>query len=1155
MKSQVKLPVTLFCIIFIFLFAKKTLAQIIPDDTLGAESSIVTPTTGFPLDFIEGGARRNQNLFHSFREFNIGETRAAYFDNPIGINNIITRVTGSNSSQILGTLGVLGDANLFFINPNGIIFSPSATLDLSGSFVASTASGLLFDSGFDFSTVNPETPPLLSVNIPIGLRFREQPQAINVEGFGLIGNSLGLGLQVQPSKTLALVGGDVNLVDGSVISRGGRIEIGGISETGTVNLNIDNNNNILGLDYPESIQRANVSLLRTAIDLNSNRGGSLIINANNLEYSESLIQAAIVAGNISNDSRGADIFIDATGEMSMNNNSFIISSVDAGAIGNNGDININVGSFAATENSFISTTTQGEGNPGNVSITALELILLDSSSIFNTVSDSGSSNSGNIQLDANNINLNNSTTISTSILGTGKGGEISLKAKNQISISDSFISSDLDAGDARGEAGNIKIEADSILLNAGADVSAGTISQGNAGNIFMTANDLVSLSDGASVSSTVDFDAEGKGGDIDIKSNSLVVENNAVIVSNSFGNGNSGNISIDADTDVVLNANSFISSGIFLGRNLDGSIFVPENSNFQGGNISIKTGRLSLTNNSNLNANTIGFADAGNISVNSQNLVALDNSEISTVASPTSQGFPQAIGNAGDITVNVENGSLTLINGGRLQTATFNQGNAGKITARARESISISNEESLITSFATPTIEDATVGRGGDIEIATNLFSLNDAAKVISSTFGQKDSGNILLEADTVNLDRGFLTTQTGSPTNLGSGGNAGELKINAGTLRVQNGGLISSETFNSGSGGKLEVNAAEFVEVNGISPITRRNSAITTATSGTGNAGDMEITTPRLLIENSGNISGSTLTSNGRGGTLNLNTGELILQDNAKVTVSSQGGGDAGNINVSSASTLLENQSAIAADTASGNGGNINLLFSDLILMQGGSEISTSAGIASAPGDGGNITIDTDFLVALLDNNDIKANSFGGRGGAINITTQRVFGLEVRNQLTPLNDITAFSQFSPEFDGEISLNTPNLDPSQGLVELPQTIIDPDALVAQNPCTQRAGSEFIVTGRGGLPLNPTQVLSGNDIEVNLIEPANSANLSDKFGDSSSLNQSPNPTLTEIVPAKGWVINEQDEVILTESNFNGDTVQRLRNNKLKCNTNQ
>jgi filamentous hemagglutinin family protein len=1142
MKLYFQLTATTIFAIVISLFTGKTSAQIVPDNTLGAESSIVTPFTGLSLDFIEGGAIRNQNLFHSFQEFNVGETGAAYFDNPIGINNIITRVTGSNSSQILGILGVLGDANLFLINPNGIIFGRGATLDLQGNFVASTASDLLFDSGFSFSTVNPQAPPLLSIDMPIGLRFREQPQSIDVSS----------GLQIQPSKTLALVGGDVNLFEGSLITRGGRIELGGLSAAGTVNFNFDSNNNF-SLDYPTSTQKANVSLIGTVVDLTSTQGGSLVINANNLDYSGSFLFAGLTANNTIN-SKGADIDINADGIMSMNS-SLIVNDIAAGATGNLGDININTGSFSATNNSFISTSTQGEGNPGNVLIKAFELISLDNSRIFNTVSDGSRSNSGNIKLDANNIELNNGSIISTSVLGTGKGGEIDLKASNQIFISNSFITSGLDALDARGEAGNIKIEADSILLNAGADVSAGTSGQGNAGNIFITANDLVSLSDGASLNSNVDFEATGEGGEINIKSNSLSVINNSSINSTAFGQGNAGNVLIDVDADVVFDANSFISSGSFLGLNPDGSVFVPENSSFQGGNISIETGTLSLTNNSNLNANTIGFADAGNILINSQNLVTLDNSEISTVASPTSQGFPQAIGNAGDITINVENGSLSLVNGGRLQTATFNQGNAGKITAKARESISISNEESLITSFALPTIEDATVGRGGDIEIATNLFSLNDAAKVISSTLGQKNSGNILLEANSVNLDRGFLTTQTGSPTNLGSGGNAGELKINAGTLRVQNGGLISSETFNSGSGGKLEVNAAEFIEVNGISAISGRNSAITTATSGTGNAGDMEITTPRLLVKNSGNISGETLTSNGRGGTLNLNTAELILQNNAKVTVSSEGGGDAGNINVSSASTLLENQSAIAADTASGNGGNINLLFSDLILMRGGSEISTSAGIASAPGDGGNITIDTDFLVALFDNNDIKANSFGGRGGAIDITTQRVFGLEVRNQLTPLSDITAFSQFSPEFDGEISLNTPNVDPSQGLVELPQTIIDPDALVAQNPCTQRAGSEFIVTGRGGLPLNPTQVLSGNDIEINLIEPANSANLSDKFGNSSSLNQSSTQASTEIVPAKGWVINEHDEVILTESNFNGDTVQRLRNNKLKCNTNQ
>lgn len=92
-------------------------AQVIPDRTLGKESSIVTPNltiNGIPSERIDGGAVRNTNLFHSFQEFNIGNGRGVYFNNPAGIENIFTRITGQNVSKILGTLGVLGNSNLFF---------------------------------------------------------------------------------------------------------------------------------------------------------------------------------------------------------------------------------------------------------------------------------------------------------------------------------------------------------------------------------------------------------------------------------------------------------------------------------------------------------------------------------------------------------------------------------------------------------------------------------------------------------------------------------------------------------------------------------------------------------------------------------------------------------------------------------------------------------------------------------------------------------------------------------------------------------------------------------------------------------------------------------------------------------------------------------
>ncbi|WP_367120473.1 filamentous hemagglutinin N-terminal domain-containing protein [Microcoleus sp. PH2017_30_WIL_O_A] len=131
---------------FLLLFPASAIAQIIPDSTLGAESSRLVPDTinNLPSDRISGGATRGSNLFHSFRSFN-------------GIANIFTRVTGGQPSNILGTLGVLGNANLFLINPKGIVFGPNARLDLRGSFVASTADSIVFNNGFEFSTNTGQT--------------------------------------------------------------------------------------------------------------------------------------------------------------------------------------------------------------------------------------------------------------------------------------------------------------------------------------------------------------------------------------------------------------------------------------------------------------------------------------------------------------------------------------------------------------------------------------------------------------------------------------------------------------------------------------------------------------------------------------------------------------------------------------------------------------------------------------------------------------------------------------------------------------------------------------------------------------------------------------------------------------------------------------
>ncbi|MFB8789691.1 MAG: filamentous hemagglutinin N-terminal domain-containing protein [Potamolinea sp.] len=171
-------------------------AQITPDTTLDPDKSLVTPNTnigGSPANIIDGGARRGVNLFHSFLEFNVSDGQRVSFASPVGIENILSRVTGNNPSNILGTLGVNGGANLFLLNPNGIIFGPNAKLDIAGSFLATTANSLVFKNNSEFSAKNPQTPPLLTINLRPGLQYgANQSGTISNTGNLAVGGNLTL---------------------------------------------------------------------------------------------------------------------------------------------------------------------------------------------------------------------------------------------------------------------------------------------------------------------------------------------------------------------------------------------------------------------------------------------------------------------------------------------------------------------------------------------------------------------------------------------------------------------------------------------------------------------------------------------------------------------------------------------------------------------------------------------------------------------------------------------------------------------------------------------------------------------------------------------------------------------------------------------------
>ncbi|PSB16172.1 hypothetical protein C7B65_22340, partial [Phormidesmis priestleyi ULC007] len=317
---------------------------IVPDETLGNERSVVLPldANGFPVDAIIGGAQRGQNLFHSFREFNVSAGRGAYFFNPDAtIQNILARVTGSNASTILGTLGTFGQGspNLFLINPNGMIFGANASLNVQGSFVATTANGVKFGDRGIFSATQPEIPSALLTIDPSAFLFNQIPAGnIVVQANQPISpDSDTLGLQVPNGESLLLLGGNVTIDGGQLNAWGGRVELGGLAKPGIIGLNEN-----WSLRFPDGIARSDVSVTNQAfIDVQAANGGNISIYAHNLGISRNSYLFAGIREALGNqESQAGDIILDAIGEIQVRDRSFVSNFIDTGSTGNGGNINI-----------------------------------------------------------------------------------------------------------------------------------------------------------------------------------------------------------------------------------------------------------------------------------------------------------------------------------------------------------------------------------------------------------------------------------------------------------------------------------------------------------------------------------------------------------------------------------------------------------------------------------------------------------------------------------------------------------------------------------------------------------------------------------------------------------------------------------------------
>ena len=1110
-------------------------AQVIPDGT--------TSTTVDVDGTINNGDRAGSNLFHSFSEFSVPTGGQAFFNNSVDIVNIFSRVTGGNLSNIDGLLGANGTANLFLINPAGIIFGENASLDIGGSFFGSTADSIIFPDG-EFSALDADNPTLLTINAPLGLGIRDNPADI-VTTYNPTGLSFA-NFTVNQGQNINLVGGNINLDRSFINAPGGTIELGGLAVSGEVRINSDGS-----LSFPEELTRADVSLNNgTVVNVAADNGGSIKVNANNLEIlGGSTILAGIIPGSQVAEAQAGDITINVTENINLesedaNNPSRIANDVgnfspigDLLTIGSAGDITINTKNLEGNGSFQIRSVSNGEGDSGNINITATEQFSMlgiegAGSGILSSVAPSSIGNGADITITTPSLVLSNSV-VATSTIGQGNAGNIFINTRDSISLSN--VSQLQAASFGNGDAGNIVIEATTADISlAGENVLVGTViassglledptlqpilesfgvppvSTGQGGDIIIKGRNL-SIKGGASLLTTTAGQATSErlanAGNIQIDvSENVTVTGGSGLQSQTVGQGNAGNVTITAGNIVSFDGNNGQRvSGIFnTVEQLPELLATNFSQQRQGGTINISAQSFSLTNGANINAGTSGQGNGGNILVTANNRILLDGTIPDGTASSGIFNTVNvgAAGDGGGIEVTTNN--LEITNGAVINASTSGEGNGDNIVVTANESISLdgTTPNGAFSSGIFNTVNVGVTGDGGGIDVTTNNLEITNGAVINASTSGEGNGGNIVVTAnESISLDG---TTPNGFSGGIGSEvavinatGNGGNVEINTNNLEITNGAIISASTRGQGDGGTISVTANESISLDGTNPEV-------TAVSG---------------ILNTVNVG-----VNGNGGGIDVTTNNLEIANGAVINASTLGEGD---------------------------GGNIQLRIEDNLILRNNSTISAEA---ANNADGGNINIDAEFIIGFPSRgfgNDIRTSAGDGSGGDINITVQGLLGFEesrfTAGQQNNTNDIDASSQ-ATGLDGIVSINNPDVNPLQGVNRLPTNPVSAET-IATDTCSPTGGkTNLIIKGKGGILPQPTEPFS-----------AESLILDDR---AIASEQNPHyipayiqPVKTDngdIYPARGVIVQEDGTVILTAYSIN-DQNHRVPQTTANCNS--
>ena len=1005
------LNLLLSTVTFIFFNQRQAIAQIIPDKTLGNENSTVRQDTikNLPSDVIEGGATRGSNLFHSFQEFNVNQGRGGYFNNPEAIRNIFGRVTGNNASKIFGTLGVLGNANLYLINPNGIIFGKNARLDINGAFFGSTADSFVFDNNFEFSASNPSAPPLLTVDIPLGVRFRDNSNGdINSQAnlatggdLTLQGNNLNLSGSVVAEEDLTLTAqNDVTIRDSvdnpfvafsgnDLLIEGSLVDIFALNNPNSTiftngNLTLKSPNAVIGDAYYWSggnfrIEKTDGSLgqlnspndpvIRTLGDvfIGAYEGASLhIIAGGSVTIPDSIVitgadtefglQETITLSN------GQTINIDGKNTPTVD----IRAGVDPNFIG--------FPSIQKTGNDFLSPLTF----LSEVSTSAD--IILGAVIFSENITDATKKITGNVLLTNQykpNPNLQGSITLNP------------FGSSNPSFQLTAIDTSSFNSG------GKITIDSKDGAIVLGAITSFASRQNGKGGDIlFNTVGDISLINSNLIVTAS-------QGGNINLNANNIDILNSTLssgIRANlGLENTQGGNIELNANETILIDG-SLIANGVL--TNARGSA----------GDTIINTSNLIL-NSALINSNTAGFGNAGFINIRaSEGIFVGGEHSIFGTSGISSQVQPTATGNSQGIKIFSK--KLTVQDGANIDSSTFGNGNTGLVDITTTESLDIKGVSSLSPVVQQSLIGSQVQGEGNSQGIIINTPNLNlmNGGTIDSSTTGKGNAGIININSPNGNIvlngnsPSGLVSSISSQIQGLETEGDSEGIVINTSKLNLENGGGIYGSTLAKGNAGSINITANNSITISGEDTIGRIVSGIFSDVGvfeeqiGRGDGGEIIISTSNLIIKNGGSISTSTF---GQG-----STGKIDITALDKITISGesslgqvssiasqvrqQAKGNSQGIIINTGILTLENGAGISASTAGeGNSGAISIKSTNNIIVTGESSNAQTSTILSTVADqglGNSSGIDIETINLTLENGGlINASTFGkGESGKI---------------------------------------------------------------------------------------------------------------------------------------------------------------------------